>query len=308
MTDTARGSSSEASHLMTEYEISPADLEKIRTYGKIIIPRLPDYVTAFYQWLKTQPEFDEFFSDPKALAHAQKLQLEYWRDFFEAAIDEKFLEHRRTVGEVHARIGLPLSVYFMSVNKTLVIFTNKLYDQSLPVKEYLATVQAITKMIHFDTALVVETYSRMTNQKISQQSQALMEMSTPVTAIWQDILMLPIVGIIDSKRSQDIMNAMLSKIGETRSKVIIMDISGVGVVDTAVANHLIKITKATKLMGCECTISGVSPAIAQTIVELGINVGEVRTTATLRDALEAAFLKTGAGIRADGSVSKRASV
>jgi len=308
MKDTARGSSSEASHLMTEYEISPADLEKIRRYGKIIIPKLPDYVTAFYQWLKTQPEFDEFFSDPKALAHAQKLQLEYWRDFFEAPIDEKFLEHRRTVGEVHARIGLPLPVYFMSVNKTLVIFTEKLYDQSLPVKEYLATVQAITKMIHFDTALVVETYSRMTNQKIGQQSQALMEMSTPVTAIWQDILMLPIVGIIDSKRSQDIMNAMLSKIGDTRSKVIIMDISGVGVVDTAVANHLIKITKATKLMGCECTISGVSPAIAQTIVELGINVGEVRTTATLRDALEAAFLKTGAGIRADGGVSKRASV
>ena len=308
MKDTARGSSSEASHLMTEYEISPADLEKIRRYGKIIIPKLPDYVTAFYQWLKTQPEFDEFFSDPKALAHAQKLQLEYWRDFFEAAIDEKFLEHRRTVGEVHARIGLPLSVYFMSVNKTLVLFTEKLYDQSLPVKEYLATVQAITKMIHFDTAIVVETYSRMTNQKISRQSQALMEMSTPVTAIWQDILMLPLVGIIDSKRSQDIMNAMLSKIGDTRSKVIIMDISGVGVVDTAVANHLIKITKATKLMGCECTISGVSPAIAQTIVELGINVGEVRTTATLRDALEAAFVKTGAGIRADGSVSKRASV
>ena len=308
MKDTARGSSSEASHLMTEYEISPADLEKIRRYGKIIIPKLPDYVTAFYQWLKTQPEFDEFFSDPKALAHAQKLQLEYWRDFFEASIDEKFLEHRRTVGEVHARIGLPLSVYFMSVNKTLVLFTEKLYDQSLPVKEYLATVQAITKMIHFDTAIVVETYARMTNQKISRQSQALMEMSTPVTAIWQDILMLPIVGIIDSKRSQDIMDAVLSKIGETRSKVIIMDISGVGVVDTAVANHLIKITKATKLMGCECTISGVSPAIAQTIVELGINVGEVRTTATLRDALEAAFVKTGAGIRADGSVSKRASV
>jgi rsbT co-antagonist protein RsbR len=203
---------------------------------------------------------------------------------------------------------LPLSVYFMSVNKTLVLFTEKLYDQSLPVKEYLATVQAITKMIHFDTAIVVETYARMTNQKISRQSQALMEMSTPVTAIWQDILMLPIVGIIDSKRSQDIMDAVLSKIGETRSKVIIMDISGVGVVDTAVANHLIKITKATKLMGCECTISGVSPAIAQTMVELGINVGEVRTTATLRDALEAAFVKTGAGIRADGSVSKRASV
>jgi rsbT co-antagonist protein RsbR len=72
-----------------------------------------------------------------------------------------------------------------------------------------------------------------------------------------------------------------------------MDISGVAVVDTAVANHLIKITKATKLMGCECTISGVSPAIAQTIVELGIDVGDVKTTATLQDSLVDAFKRTG---------------
>ena len=130
MKDTARGSS-EASRLLEDYEITQTDLEKIRSYAKIIIPKLPDYVTAFYQWLKTQPEFDEHFSDPKALARAKKLQLEYWQDFFEAPIDEKFLEHRRIVGEVHARIGLPLPVYFTSVNKTLVLFTEKLYDQSL---------------------------------------------------------------------------------------------------------------------------------------------------------------------------------
>ncbi|MHC4924837.1 MAG: STAS domain-containing protein, partial [Planctomycetota bacterium] len=107
----------------------------------------------------------------------------------------------------------------------------------------------------------------------------------PVTQIWESLLFLPIVGIIDSKRSRDIMNATLSKIAETQARVFILDISGVGVVDTAVANHLIKITRATKLMGCETTISGVSPAIAQTIVDLGIDVGEVKTTATMRDAL-----------------------
>jgi len=105
--------------------------------------------------------------------------------------------------------------------------------------------------------------------------------------------MLPVVGIIDSRRAQDIMAAMLAKIAETRSRVIILDISGVAVVDTAVANHLIKITKATRLMGCECTISGVSPAIAQTIVELGIDVGDVKTTATLQDSLVDAFKRTG---------------
>jgi rsbT co-antagonist protein RsbR len=107
--------------------------------------------------------------------------------------------------------------------------------------------------------------------------------------IWQDILMLPLVGIIDSKRAQDIMAAVLNKISVNRAKIFIMDISGVAVVDTAVANHFIKITKATKLMGCTCLVSGVSPSIAQTMVQLGVNVGEVQANATLRDALEYAF-------------------
>lgn len=157
--------------------------------------------------------------------------------------------------------------------------------------------RAISKLVHLDTAIVVETFSTHTNRVIAEQSQTLMEMSTPVTAIWEGILMLPVVGIIDSKRAQDIMNATLSMIAKTEASVFILDISGVGVVDTAVANHLIKITKATKLMGCECTISGVSPAIAQTIVELGVEVGDVSTTANMRNALVYAFRKTGAEIR-----------
>ena len=156
-----------------------------------------------------------------------------------------------------------------------------------------ADVHALNKLTHLDAAIVCDEFARVSNRIISKQSQALAEMSTPVTAIWRDILMLPIVGIIDSKRSMDIMHSILSKIEDTRARIIILDISGVAVVDTAVANHLIKITKATKLMGCECVISGLSPAIAQTIVELGIDVGEIRTTATLRDALEYGFRATG---------------
>lgn len=164
-----------------------------------------------------------------------------------------------------------------------------MYDGSLYSDEYSSLVTAFTKLLHLDTTIVVDTYSRLINKRISEQSEALLAMSTPVTMIWQDILMLPIVGIIDSKRAQDIMSAVLNKISENRAKIFIMDISGVAVVDTAVANHFIKITKATKLMGCDCLVSGVSPSIARTMVQLGINVGEVRTNATLRDALESAF-------------------
>jgi rsbT co-antagonist protein RsbR len=92
------------------------------------------------------------------------------------------------------------------------------------------------------------------------------------------------------------MDTTLKKISDTHARIFILDISGVGVVDTAVANHLIKITKATRLMGCESTISGVSPAIAQTIVELGIDVGTVKTTVTMKDALGDAFATLGTRI------------
>ena len=98
---------------------------------------------------------------------------------------------------------------------------------------------------------------------------------------------------MDSSRAHEVMNSVLLKISQSRARVFIMDISGVAVVDTAVANHLIKITQATRLMGCESIISGLSPAVAQTIVELGVEVGSIRTTATLRDALELAFRSAG---------------
>ena len=147
--------------------------------------------------------------------------------------------------------------------------------------------------MHLDTAIVVQTFTVRVNRILAEQNDSLMQMSTPVTAIWDGILLLPIVGIIDSKRAQDIMNATLAKVAGARARVAILDISGVGVVDTAVANHLIKITKATRLMGCETTFSGISPAIAQTVVELGIDVGDIHTTATLRDALAYAFRTAG---------------
>jgi rsbT co-antagonist protein RsbR len=157
----------------------------------------------------------------------------------------------------------------------------------------LNTQESLAKLLHLDTAIVVDTYNHLVEEALTAQAKSLLEMSTPVTQIWSGILLLPIVGIIDSKRARDIMNATLDKIGETQARIFILDISGVGVVDTAVANHLIKITRATRLMGCDCTISGVSPSIAQTIVDLGIDVGRIKTTSTMKDALADAFNRVG---------------
>lgn len=126
-------------------------------------------------------------------------------------------------------------------------------------------------------------------QKLKEQSRTIMEISTPAIKLWDRIIILPVVGVVDSLRAQQMMNTMLEKIMSATAKVIILDIQGVAAVDTAVANHLIKIAKATKLMGCRCIISGISPAVAETLVELGIDLGGVATNSTLKDALSDAF-------------------
>jgi len=128
-------------------------------------------------------------------------------------------------------------------------------------------------------------------QVVEARSLALLEMSTPVTKIWDGVLFAPIVGIVDSRRCHDIMNKALSSIVDNRARTLMLDIGGVAMVDTAVANHLIKIAKAAVLMGCKTIISGISPAIAQTITELGIELGSIQTTSTIESALREAVTR-----------------
>jgi len=137
-------------------------------------------------------------------------------------------------------------------------------------------------------------------QVVEARSLALLEMSTPVTKIWDGVLFAPIVGIVDSRRSQDIMNKALSSIVDHRARTLMLDIGGVAMVDTAVANHLIKIAKAAVLMGCKTIISGISPAIAQTITELGIELGSIQTTSTIESALREAVTRADPSGRTTG--------
>jgi rsbT co-antagonist protein RsbR len=286
-----------AADLLNLYGLAEDDLVRIRAMGTHVSPVLDLFIDAFYDWMRPQPEYEEFFHDEETELHARRMQLAYWERFFEADIDESYLRDRMKVGETHARIGLPMHAYFSAMNMSfdhLLEMDQDHRDGDAVADRGLAS--SLAKLMHLDTALVVQAYSTVISETLAAQGKSLMEMSTPVTQVWDGILMLPVVGIIDSKRAQDVMNAILQSIAETKARNFILDISGVAVVDTAVANHLIKITKATALMGCECVISGVSPAIAQTIVELGIDVGTVRTTANLKDALAGAFQRTGYGI------------
>ena len=283
----------DSDYLLERFELTDQEIETIREYGLSLENKWHLYVEEFYEWLKRQSEYEEFFQDADLLKDVQVRQVEYWKDFFQANVNSTYVARRKRLGEMHAHIQLPLDSYLTAVNKSLSILTRSMRDKKMSDKQAIAMKSAVTKLLNMDNTIIVGTFMSMTQQKIAEQTDALMQMSTPVAAIWDGILLLPIVGVIDSARANEIMNSILTKILETHAKVIILDISGVAVVDTAVANHLIKITKASKLMGCDCNITGMSPAVAQTIVELGVDTQTIATTANLHDSLRMSFSKVG---------------
>jgi rsbT co-antagonist protein RsbR len=139
----------------------------------------------------------------------------------------------------------------------------------------------------------VKAFQRAREEIISRQQQDLLELSTPVVKLWDGILALPMIGTLDSARTQVVMESLLQKIVETESQIAIIDITGVPTVDTLVAQHLLKTVTALRLMGADCIISGVRPQIAQTIVHLGVDLQGVTTKANLADALALALKRTG---------------
>jgi len=143
---------------------------------------------------------------------------------------------------------------------------------------------------------MLETYAQVRESVISEQADALLELSTPVVKLWDGIVSLPLVGTLDSARTQVVMEKLLQTLVETGSEHAIIDITGVSAVDTQVAQHLLKTVMAARLLGAECIISGIRPQIAQTVVALGIEFGDISTKATLADALLLALRRSGLDI------------
>jgi rsbT co-antagonist protein RsbR len=141
-----------------------------------------------------------------------------------------------------------------------------------------------------------EVYQKTREEVIMRQQEELMELSTPVVKLWDGILALPIIGTLDSARTQVVMESLLQKIVETGSEVAIIDITGVPTVDTLTAQHLLKTVTAARLMGADCILSGIRPQIAQTIVYLGVDLADMVTKASLADAFALALKRTGATI------------
>jgi rsbT co-antagonist protein RsbR len=197
----------------------------------------------------------------------------------------------------------------MSETATFVLSLKQPLFQSIR-KELASSPEAMFEELWNATLMVdklalftTDSFLATREQVIMRQQQEMMELSTPVVKLWEGILALPIIGTLDSARTQVIMENLLAAIVQTNSRLAIVDITGVPTVDTLVAQHLLKTITAARLMGAECIISGVRPQIAQTIVHLGIDLGQITTKAKLADAFALALQKSGRSVVRSGKSS-----
>jgi rsbT co-antagonist protein RsbR len=187
------------------------------------------------------------------------------------------------------------AVFVFSFKQPLFDLLRQEYSKDL---DGLATeIWNATALLDYLGVLTTEYYQKSREDVIIRQQRELMELSTPVVNLWDGVLALPLIGTLDSERTQIVMQNLLQRIVDTGSAIAIIDITGVPIVDTLVAQHLLKTVAAARLMGADCIISGIRPQIAQTIVHLGVDLKDVVTKATLSDALSIAFQRTGYTIR-----------
>jgi rsbT co-antagonist protein RsbR len=214
-------------------------------------------------------------------------------DFESPAYDEM----RRFLNEIaHARAvkgysPMENATYILSLRNTMLPLLAEELEGNAEV--IMREMNYFTRLLDKMGLVMVENYIRSREEIIRQQREDMLEISTPVIKVWDKVLTLPIIGTLDSRRAQLMMESLLQKIVESSSTVAILDITGVKTMDTLVANHLIKTVTAARLMGARCILTGVSPAIAQTMVQLGIDLSQITTRAQMADGIKLALELTG---------------
>jgi rsbT co-antagonist protein RsbR len=258
------------------------------------------------EWVKQQRGAASLRSDLLKESELREQSREFLKNFIDAAqagTEDLDAPSWKQAKEVLSSISRSRAAQGFSPSETATyVFSLKqplfevLKRDSLPAQEVTEGTWRVTVLLDKLGLYTVEVFQQTREAIIGRQQEELLELSTPVVRLWDSILALPLIGTLNSERTQVVMESLLEKIVETEAQIAIIDITGVPTVDTLVAQHLLKTVAAARLMGADCIISGIRPQIAQTIIHLGINLSDVVTKATLADAFAVALQRTGATV------------
>lgn len=271
------------------FRLTDDDLARLATLRPLAEKVTESIVEEFYVLLLGHADTRKFFADEATIRRMKRTQRDYFLGLFTGQIDLAYVADRLRVGAAHERIGLAPKWYLGAYRQYLELI-RRAFDEHIadPAEARLAFV-SVQKMVFFDVALAIDTYIAANLAAIGRHQAAIRELSTPVIRVYERVLLLPLVGAVDSHRAQQIMESVLLHVVEAQARCIIIDIAGVPVVDTRVADHLLKTTAAVRLLGAETILTGITAQVARTMVQLGLDVSSMHTLSRLSDGIELAL-------------------
>lgn len=270
-------------------EFRDEDVENLKAINELAQRYAESVIEDFYKHLLSFEETRVFFRDPEVLRRVKSAQQEYFLRLTHGDYDISYAQNRLLIGAVHERANLPIKAYLGMYNHYLRAVANRLSDafQKEPQRAWAAFL-SLMKLTFLDIGLAIDTYINSRERTIRQQREAIQDLPTPVLGFREGMLLVPIIGLIDSQRARVLTEQLLGAVRDDRAKVVVIDITGVQAVDSRVANHMVQTVEAARLMGATAILAGVSPGIAQTMVTLGIDLGRMITVGDLRSGIERA--------------------
>jgi rsbT co-antagonist protein RsbR len=270
-------------------EFGDADVSNLAEINELAQRYADAVIEDFYKHLLSFEETRSFFHDPQVLQRVKNAQQEYFLRLTQGKYDLVYVENRLSIGAIHERIGLPVKSYLGMYNFYLRAVSNRLSEayQDQPERGRV-TFLSLMKLTFLDIGLAIDTYINSRERTIREQQEAIQELPTPVLPFREGMLLVPIIGLIDTHRARLLTEQLLGAVRDNRAKVVVMDITGVQAIDSKVANHMVQTVEAARLMGAIVIVAGVSPEIAQTMVTLGIDLGRMTTVGDLQSGIERA--------------------
>ncbi|HET7170987.1 MAG TPA: protoglobin domain-containing protein [Gaiellales bacterium] len=270
-------------------EFDDDDVQRLEGMYGLTHEHVDAVIEAFYEHLLSFPETTSFFRDPRLLEHVKGRQKNYFIRLTQGDYDHDYVTDRLRLGSIHERIGLPvrsfLGMYAFYLRQIAALLVQ---EHPGDPEHAFQKFHSLTKLLFFDIGLGVDMYIHQRERTIAVQQDAIRELSTPVLTIRDRLLVLPIIGILDTSRAQQLTEELLRSIRESRAQVVILDVTGVPAVDSAVANHLLQTVEASRLMGAQVIVTGLSASVAQALVTLGVDLTKLNAVGDLQGGIEVA--------------------
>jgi rsbT co-antagonist protein RsbR len=266
----------------------PDDQPRVARVRELVTRHAEEYTMAFFSYLSALDEARDFMRNRELVEMARKLKAEHIMAMVAGQYGMEYAQQRIKLGLLYSKGGLDMRLFLGAFHHLMRAVGATIVKNARNADEGFEDFMSVQKIGFLDISIIVDVIVMERERTIGRQQEAIRELSTPVLQIREQLLMLPIIGTIDTHRARMLTEGLLHAIRANRAKVVVVDVTGVAAVDTKVANHLLQTVAASKLMGANVIVTGMSAEVAQTLVNLGVDLTRLNTIGDLRGGIEEA--------------------